>query len=786
MSRSSRKKKQPGPITFSDPHDILMNAPVGIFTSTPEGRYISANPALARMYGYDSPEELIESVTDIAGQVYVDPADRKDFIRLMKEQDEVVNHESRRLRRDGAIFWVSMNARAVRDEEGRIVACQGFATDISDRKLAEQRERVSEERFRLMFMNAPMPYQSLDEQGNFLDVNQTFLDVLGYSRGELIGRNFSDILHPDWVDHFRENFPRFKAVGEVLGVEFEMVKSDGTTILVFFNGKIQRDNQGEFIRTHCIFQDITEQKRIEKQLNITLKKAEEGRQTLEALMENIPMGITIADKDLRLKRVSRHGLEMMGWAKERHLGLSVEQIISEWDVYLADGVTKACLEQLPLPRAIMNGETVFGQEIVQRHADGRTIPLNCDAGPIRDSQGRITGGIVAWQDMTGRKRAEEALRLAYEHLTYYRHAVDSMGDYKIAVVDENYCYRIVSSQYMKGYGLAESDIVGKSVADLMGVDVFKQSVKPNLDKALKGQTVHYVGWFEIPNKGRNYLEVSYYPIMSMEQTTSCVVALIRDITERKRAEEERDKLQSQLLQAQKMESVGVLAGGIAHDFNNLLHIMGGNLELLDMKMSEDHPGKKRVRTIRKSMDRAAQLVRQMLQFSRKAEAKRQDMDINHQVKEAAEMLERTIPKMISIELSLDKETRFINADPIQVEQILLNLGNNAADAMPDGGRLIIETSNVDVDEALASEHTGLKKGEYVLLRVSDTGCGMDEETLDKVFDPFFTTKEVGKGTGLGLASAYGIVKAHDGYITCQSRPGKGTAFKVYWPAAEQG
>ena len=259
-------------------------------------------------------------------------------------------------------------------------------------------------------------------------------------------------------------------------------------------------------------------------------------------------------------------------------------------------------------------------------------------------------------------------------------------------------------------------------------------------------------------------------------------ATFEDITELKRSEEEQEKLQAQLLQAQKMESVGVLAGGIAHDFNNLLHAMGGNLELLDRKIPEDHPGKKRIPTIQKSINRAAQLVRQMLQFSRKAEAKTQDMDLNQEIQHAAEMLERTIPKMISIELDLDKDVWTIHADPVQVEQVLLNLGGNAADAMPDGGRLIIETSNVEVDEDLANEHTGLKKGEYVLLMVSDTGCGMDEDTVDKVFDPFFTTKEVGKGTGLGLASAYGIVQTHEGYISCQSQPGKGTAFKIYWPA----
>jgi len=262
--------------------------------------------------------------------------------------------------------------------------------------------------------------------------------------------------------------------------------------------------------------------------------------------------------------------------------------------------------------------------------------------------------------------------------------------------------------------------------------------------------------------------------------------VISDITERQRAEHEREKLQTQLFQARKMESVGLLAGGIAHDFNNLLHVMGGNLELLDMKLPEGHSGKKRIRAIQKSIDRAALLVRQMLLFSRKAEISRQILDLNKEIREVVGMLERTIPKMISIELDLDDEARFINADPIQVEQVLLNLGNNSAGAMPDGGRLIIETRNIDVDEAVASEHTGLKKGGYVLMSVSDTGCGMDPDTLEHVFDPFFTTKGVGKGTGLGLASVYGIVKGHGGHITCESELGQGTTFNIYWPAGAEG
>ncbi len=265
---------------------------------------------------------------------------------------------------------------------------------------------------------------------------------------------------------------------------------------------------------------------------------------------------------------------------------------------------------------------------------------------------------------------------------------------------------------------------------------------------------------------------------------TCLACL--EVEKRKRSEQEREKLQAQLAQAQKMESIGILAGGIAHDFNNLLHAMGGNLELLDMKIPDDHPGKKRVKTIQKSMDRAAHLVRQMLLFSRKADIRTQVLDLNQEIHNAAILLEQSIPRMISIELILDENAWSINADPIQVDQVLLNLGTNAADAMPDGGRLIIETANAALDQDFVRIHTGAKPGKYVLMTVSDTGFGMDKKTRDQVFDPFFTTKEVGKGTGLGLASTYGIVKAHEGYILCYSEPGQGTAFKIYWPAAEQG
>ncbi len=259
-----------------------------------------------------------------------------------------------------------------------------------------------------------------------------------------------------------------------------------------------------------------------------------------------------------------------------------------------------------------------------------------------------------------------------------------------------------------------------------------------------------------------------------------------DITERKQAEEEKEKLQAHLLHVHKLESVGTLAGGIAHDFNNLLQAMGGNIELVLQDKSEDNPDVERLKIVAQSIDRAAQLVKQLLLFSRKAKTQRKMVDLNQEVKRAVLVLERTIPRMVEIKLDLDRNLRMIKADPVQVEQVLLNLGSNASCAMPDGGRLVIKTENISLDQKFVKNHMEAKTTEYVLLTVSDTGTGMDKETVKHIFDPFFTTKEVGKGTGLGLASVYGTVKNHKGHIVCSSKPGKGTTFKIYWPVAIKG
>jgi PAS domain S-box-containing protein len=247
---------------------------------------------------------------------------------------------------------------------------------------------------------------------------------------------------------------------------------------------------------------------------------------------------------------------------------------------------------------------------------------------------------------------------------------------------------------------------------------------------------------------------------------------------------ERIELERQLLHAQKMEAIGTLAGGIAHDFNNILQVTQGFSELLLAEKDEGDPERSDLLKIFHAAKHGADLVQRLLTFSRKVEPKPIPLDLNRHITNMAKLLQRTIPKMIDIQLELAGNLPDVSVDPSQLQQVLMNLAVNARDAMPDGGKLTIETRIATVDDEMCKLNVGAKPGEYVLLRVSDNGHGMDQETIDHIFEPFYTTKEVGRGTGLGLAMVYGIVKQHDGFIRCQSSLGRGATFEIFLPAIE--
>ncbi|GAB4374816.1 MAG: hypothetical protein Kow0042_19720 [Calditrichia bacterium] len=259
----------------------------------------------------------------------------------------------------------------------------------------------------------------------------------------------------------------------------------------------------------------------------------------------------------------------------------------------------------------------------------------------------------------------------------------------------------------------------------------------------------------------------------------------RDITENKQNDEERVKLQEQLLQIQKLESVGRLAGGIAHDFNNMLSVIIGFGQILHNKLHPADPLRTYVDQIVKAGERSASLTRRLLAFSRKQTLQMEVLNLNDVLKNMEKMLHRLIGEDINLEFVLAPEIGRVLADPGQIEQVIMNLVVNARDAMPNGGKLLIETAGVELDQNYARKHPGVTPGKYVLLAITDTGCGMTRKVMAKIFEPFFTTKEKGKGTGLGLSTVYGIVKQSGGNIWVYSEPGKGTTFKVYLPLIEK-
>ena len=340
----------------------------------------------------------------------------------------------------------------------------------------------------------------------------------------------------------------------------------------------------------------------------------------------------------------------------------------------------------------------------------------------------------------------------------------------------------------KFFGYTEDEILGKNVAGTVFSD--KDSIKSDIESLSK--TFHEDPERHIVSESESILKSgesvwiawTFKPIFDNNKKLKEILCIGNDITELKHASQEKKALEAQLQGAQKMEAIGTLAGGIAHDFNNILQAIIGYTQIILMGKKQGDPDYEKLAAIETSAQRASELTKRLLIFGRKVESQLKPVDLNQEVVQVSKMLERTIPKMINIELLLAANLQIINADPVQIEQIMMNMGVNARDAMPDGGKLIFKTENVTLDGNFCNTHLGSSPGDYVLLKISDTGHGMDKELQEHIFEPFFTTKETGKGTGLGLAMVYGIVKSHGGYIACESEPGQGTAFIIYFPVIE--
>ncbi|MGO9569460.1 MAG: PAS domain S-box protein [Desulfomonilaceae bacterium] len=635
--------------------------------------------------------------------------------------------------------------------------------NISERKQAEELLRQAEHRYRRLFEDAPLMYViTRNERGvPFIsDCNELFLGSVGHSRDEVVGQPLADFYSPNSREELLERGGYSRALaGEFLIGERQLLTSDGRLIPTLLYTATEVNSSGQVIGTRAMFVDITQRKKAEE----ALRKSEER---LELALRGAELGLWDWQVQTGQGVANRRAAEILGYTLEE-----IEQTLGFWQSLLHHDDKARALEKVSDHLA---GLTDYFEDEYRLRAKSGEWKWILARGKVteRDSDGmplRMTG---TYLDISKRRRAEEALMFEREQLLSIFESINEV----ILVIDPQTYELLYANRF--AISLFGKDLIGKKCYERLN-NFDDPCNHCQMDKTLELHGEPHQWEYHSAALNRDYLATDR--MIRWPDGRDVKFQLAVDITEHKRAEQEKENLSSQLLQAQKMEAIGTLAGGIAHDFNNLLTVVLGFSELLLIGKDERDPSYADLQKINQAARSGADLVKSILAFGRKTEVNLRPLNLNHEIEQVKKLLTRTIPKMIDIELVLCKDLATVSGDPTQVEQILMNLALNANDAMPDGGKLTIETANVALDEEYSRMHLGAKPGDYVLLSVSDSGHGMGEETLQHIFEPFYTTKETGRGTGLGLAMVHGIVQQHNGYITCHTEAGAGSTFKIYLP-----
>jgi len=498
------------------------------------------------------------------------------------------------------------------------------------------------------------------------------------------------------------------------------------------------------------------------------------------LLETLPDAIVAVDRDGTIVQVNSQTQELFGYDRGELIGQKIEMLVPE-RYRRQHHHHRQTFAETPKTRRMGADLDLYG-----RRRNGSEFPVEISLSPVSTEKGVFV--LSAIRDISDRKRIAEELRRANEEL--HRRTAEQLGEYRsrlVSIIDSSEDAILskdlngINTSWNRGaermYGYAPEEVVGKHISLLTPSDR-PDEISEVLQKIARGESTEHHESVRVTKDGRHLnVSISVSPLRDTAGEIVGASAIVRDVTAQKRAE-------GQVRQSQKMEAIGRLAGGVAHDFNNILGIINACTEFLRDRIDPAAEPSLYVENIKKATERGASLTRQLLAFSRTSAIQTRVLDLNERLRDISKLLRPLLGDDVEILVVPTSSSAVVEADPGQLDQIVVNLAVNARDAMPRGGKFILETGAVRFDEGFAEQHQAMPAGKYVLLAVSDTGSGMDEATISRIFEPFFTTKETGRGTGLGLATVYGIVKQNKGHILVYSEPGHGTTFKIYLPSAD--
>ena len=763
-----------------------------IISKTLDGIITSWNRSAERLYGYSADESLGSSITRII------PPDRVDEFELILARvangERIEPFDTVRVRKDGRRVPVSISISPIRDSNGRIVGASKTAHDITDRRRAQERRDTQYEVTRILsecqtlpeaaplilgavcsglgwdvgqFWTTDNSRQTIRRVGRWraegTDHGSSALDAYPIlRRGVCLPGRVWERGQPQWVWKIerlpKDEFPRLhdaRDEGFYAAFAFPITQSDSTTGVLEFFTRDSREPDPDLINASMAIGrqigQFTEHTRTES----TLRETEEQ---LRLILDSTAEGIYGIDLRGVCTFCNPAAARLLGYQRpEDLLGKNMHDLAHHTR---ADGSPYPETECRAY-ESFRTGEGVHIQDEVFWRADGTSFPAEYFSHPIR-KQDAVVGSVVAFQDITERQRTQHALERSEAR---FRMLVEGSSDGVVVVQDG--VIREANKGFAEIFGVTVSEVVGRPAIDFAS-DEFRDVARHQVEGELDGS-------YELVGKrkdgSRVLLEVTArnHDVGGRRER----VASLRDVTEKR-------LLENQLRQAQKMEAVGRLAGGVAHDFNNLLTVITSYVGLLLEDIGPKDPRREDIGEIGKAANAAADLTRQLLAFSRQQVIEPRVVVLEEIVASSQKMLARLLGEDIELVTTLAAGST-VRIDRGQLEQVIVNLAVNARDAMPTGGKITIETEIVDLDDEYAKAHWPAAPGRFAMLAVSDTGAGMDAETQARIFEPFFTTKAMGSGTGLGLATVYGIVKQSGGFIWVYSEPGQGSTFKVYFP-----